>query len=87
MTKVLRVPASNPLVWQLSLIDRELDEVLRCEPATKKPPLGSRNANNMGPGAGKKGATAKKKDDNRRGGIRLSPHSLHFTHHPDTAKS
>jgi len=26
MTRVLRVPPSNPLVWQLSLMDRELDE-------------------------------------------------------------
>ena len=30
MVKVLRVPPSNPLVWQLCLTDRELDEVLRC---------------------------------------------------------
>ena len=30
MLKVLRVPPRNPLVWQLSLTDRELDEVLRC---------------------------------------------------------
>ena len=32
MRKVLGVPRSNPLTWQVSLIDRELDEVLRCEP-------------------------------------------------------
>jgi len=31
MTKVLRVPRSNPIVWQVSLVDRELDEALRCE--------------------------------------------------------
>ena len=30
LVRVLRVPESNPIVWQLSLIDRELDEVLRC---------------------------------------------------------
>ena len=29
MLRVLRVPRENPLVWQLALIDRELDEVLR----------------------------------------------------------
>lgn len=63
MTKVLRVPASNPLVWQLSLIDRELDEVLRCEPSMKHAPLRSRNANNV---AASKKAAVKKKDDNRR---------------------
>lgn len=30
LMRVLRVPEGNPIVWQLSLIDRELDEVLRC---------------------------------------------------------
>lgn len=30
MTRVLKVPATNPVVWQLSLTDRELDDVLRC---------------------------------------------------------
>ncbi|MEW5298888.1 MAG: hypothetical protein WDW36_001962 [Sanguina aurantia] len=30
LVKVLRVPPSNPLVWQLSLTDRELEEALRC---------------------------------------------------------
>ena len=34
MTRVLRVPRSNPLAWQLSLVDRELDETLRCELAS-----------------------------------------------------
>ena len=33
-TRVLRVPRSNPLAWQLSLVDRELDETLRCELAS-----------------------------------------------------
>ena len=60
MTKVLRVPSSNPLVWQLSLVDRELDEVLRCEPLKPKP-LGSRNALQS-----TTRAKAKKKEDNRR---------------------
>ena len=36
MTKVLRVPPSNPIVWQLSLVDRELDEALRCELAAAR---------------------------------------------------
>ena len=31
--RVMRVPTGNPIVWQLSLIDRELDEVLRCAEA------------------------------------------------------
>ena len=30
MLKALKVPPRNPLVWQLALTDRELDEVLRC---------------------------------------------------------
>lgn len=37
LVKVLRVPASNPLVWQLSLLDRELDEVLRCSTLPDRP--------------------------------------------------
>ena len=36
LTRVLRVPASNPIVWQLSLIDRELEEVLKCSLAAGK---------------------------------------------------
>ncbi|KAL6750982.1 hypothetical protein V8C86DRAFT_2793293 [Haematococcus lacustris] len=45
LVKVLRVPASNPLVWQLSLTDRELEEVLRCgllpdRPAHDERPVG-----------------------------------------------
>ncbi|GFR42292.1 hypothetical protein Agub_g3190, partial [Astrephomene gubernaculifera] len=38
MLKVLRVPASNPLLWQLSLSDRELEEVLRCAMQPERPP-------------------------------------------------
>ena len=30
MIKVLGVPPSNPLVWQGSLLDRELEEVIQC---------------------------------------------------------
>lgn len=30
LQRVLKVPAGNPILWQLSLTDRELDEVLRC---------------------------------------------------------
>ncbi|CAG9461500.1 unnamed protein product [Pedinophyceae sp. YPF-701] len=43
LTKVLRVPRSNPLVWQRSLMDRELDEVLRCSEALQRP-AGAPNA-------------------------------------------
>ncbi|EFJ52902.1 hypothetical protein VOLCADRAFT_86362 [Volvox carteri f. nagariensis] len=38
MVKVLRVPVSNPLLWQLSLSDRELEEVLRCGTQPERPP-------------------------------------------------
>ncbi|GLI66528.1 hypothetical protein VaNZ11_010403 [Volvox africanus] len=38
MVKVLRVPVSNPLLWQLSLSDRELEEVLRCAMQPERPP-------------------------------------------------
>ena len=36
LTRVLRVPPSNPIVWQLSLIDRELEEVMKCSLAAGK---------------------------------------------------
>lgn len=38
MVRVLRVPASNPLAWQLSLTDRELEEVLRYAALPLEPP-------------------------------------------------
>lgn len=38
MVRVLRVPASNPLAWQLSLTDRELEEVLRYAALPLQPP-------------------------------------------------
>ncbi|GLC40238.1 hypothetical protein PLESTB_001310400 [Pleodorina starrii] len=38
MVKVLRVPVGNPLLWQLSLSDRELEEVLRCSMQPERPP-------------------------------------------------
>ncbi|KAG2502192.1 hypothetical protein HYH03_000679 [Edaphochlamys debaryana] len=38
LVKVLRVPLSNPLLWQLSLSDRELEEVLRCAMQPERPP-------------------------------------------------
>ncbi|KAG2432423.1 hypothetical protein HYH02_012994 [Chlamydomonas schloesseri] len=38
MVKVLRVPVGNPLLWQLSLSDRELEEVLRCAMQPERPP-------------------------------------------------
>ena len=36
LTRVLRVPPSNPIIWQLSLIDRELEEVMKCSLAAGK---------------------------------------------------
>lgn len=33
LVKVCRVPASNPIVWQSALVDREIEEILRCREA------------------------------------------------------
>ncbi len=44
MVKVMRVPPSNPLVWQLSLTDRELEEVFRCSTLPSQPPRPDRRA-------------------------------------------
>lgn len=36
LVRVLRLPITNPLVWQRSLLDRELDEVLRCSELSRR---------------------------------------------------
>lgn len=33
LVRVCRVPASNPIVWQSALVDREIEEILRCREA------------------------------------------------------
>lgn len=35
LLRVLRVPATNPAVWQLGLVEREIDEILKCHMATQ----------------------------------------------------
>ena len=52
LLKVLRVPPTNPIVWQLSLIDRELEEVLKCSAAVGRAPRRPRS------GGGPKAAAA-----------------------------
>lgn len=56
LVRVLRVPVTNPLTWQLSLVDWELDEVLRCADASRfkmarpAPAPASRPAKPLAPG-------------------------------------
>lgn len=74
MTKVLRVPPSNPIVWQLSLVDRELDEALRCElaasrtrlPRVKNPSPGTSGTKTDTPGTSGTGTTRDPGDAARR---------------------
>lgn len=63
--KVLGVPKGNPLVWQLSLIDRELDEALKCDMAMRRSEEAIKRASNLDPAktvqTGKTGSKAARK--------------------------